>query len=99
MTHIQPPRICRGYQTGMYNITISDNDGNQVYRFGSVEYRQSTDDRGGLVVKEVKSGLIYGKNYTLEVIASSLGTTTTKRQNFCKSPHDIVCTAVSKCTT
>ena len=70
----QAPRICPGYQTGTYNISIyTSNDESIVHQFGPIEYSQEHGNEQKLVVKEVRNGFILGENYGINVTAESIG--------------------------
>lgn len=82
--YIQAPTICPGYQKGTHNVTIYDGNGSLVHQFDSIEYTQEDNGEKSHIVKEMTSGLVYSKNYTVEVMTSSLGVMRSKRDSFCK---------------
>ena len=86
----QGPKICAGYQTGTYNITIYDNDGSVVYHFGPMKYTQQNNSERVLVVKGLKADLMPGSQYEVEVTVESLGMLRSRRKNFSKLEHSII---------
>ena len=69
---------------GIYNITIYDTDGAVVNHFGPIKYTQQNNSERLLVVKGLKSGLIFGSQYEVEVTVESLGMLRSRRKNFSK---------------
>ena len=83
---MQAPNICPGYQTGTINISIydSDNNDNLVHRFGLTEYTQQNLDEPKLIIEELRSELIQGRHYKVEVTVESIGMLRFKQKSFCK---------------
>ena len=82
---MQAPRVCPGYQTGSYNITIYDSYGNVVKIFSQTDYTQVREEEPVLIVKGVRSGLSLNQQYILAVTVESLGVHHHQRKNFSKT--------------
>ena len=83
--HQQAPGICSGYQVGTYSITILDDEQSHQHNIillGATNYTQEQDDEHALIVKEVKMGLNFGRNYRVEVTAESIGITRSRTEDF-----------------
>ena len=82
---MQAPQICPGYQTGEHLINIfSEDDGSLVHSLGPTEYLQGNDEDDATIAREMRSGFTYGKNYSVEVIFTTLGITQSKTEIFSK---------------
>jgi hypothetical protein len=76
--------ICTGYQTGTYNMSIYDSDGAIVDHFGPMKYTQQNNSERVLVFKRLRSGLMLGNQYEVDVTVESLGMVRSRRKNFSK---------------
>ena len=85
---MQFPRICPGYQIGVYNITIYDNNnGDIIHSFRPMELMQKNTEEQALITKEVKSGLTLGRQYVAEVTVESIGMVRNQNKTFGKLPR------------
>lgn len=73
INYCQAPRICAGYQSATYNITICNNQHVIVDQFGPTKYTQQNSSERIFITKELKSGLEIGKQYEVQVTVESLG--------------------------
>lgn len=80
----QAPAICAGYQTGTYNLTIFDNSSVVVDHFGPMKYTQENNSERTLVVKVLRSSLMPGSQYEVEVTVESLGIFRSQRKSVSK---------------
>ena len=80
---VQVPNMCPRYQVGIYNITIyDDNNHNIIHYFVPTEYTQNNLQEQELIVKEVKSGLIVGGYYIVEVTVETGGVVHSQNKTF-----------------
>ena len=80
----QAPRICPGYQTGTYNITLFDDKDLVFDQFGPTKYTQENSNGQVLIVRGAWSGIELGNQYEVEVTVESVGVFRSKRKNFSK---------------
>ena len=55
---------------------------NQTHHIGPIAYQQIYENQQTLITKEIKSGLIIGGHYEMEVVVESLGTVTSAMMHF-----------------
>ena len=84
---LQAPNICPGYQRGMYEISIysDDGSGSLVHSFPPTLHSRENDEDEATIAKEMRTGLTYGVNYTVEVVHATLGIVHTKTKGFGKA--------------
>ena len=86
----QAPRICVGYQSGTYNITIYDDQHVIVDQFGPKKYTQKNSSEQLLVVKGLRSDFVIGRQYEVQVTVESLGIFHSRRKHFSKLDMGII---------
>lgn len=75
--------MCPRYQVGIYNITIYDDiNHNIIHHFVPTEYTQKNIQEQELIVRGVKSGLIVGGHYIVEVMVESGGVIRSQNKTF-----------------
>ena len=77
--------MCPEYQTGLYSITILNNDGmNIVHDFGTTEFKQHIHDERELITNLLRTGLNVSEMYTVTVTVESDGFSYFRRKFICE---------------